>query len=296
MDYFALLLDGICLLGQGVMHILFVSRLTGKKLKPLRFAVYILLLIALQLVAVRISLSGTLSIAACVLELYAVSRFWMGNQPSVSWLASVLACYISQLSFGILNSLESMVFPEFIGNSLLYPLLLAAQIVFFIQCFCCCRAVCRFLDWGEDGQTPYIGLLLFPGLFSSRRNCIFSRLPTAFLPPSPLWRKSEGTVRCCSCKLWVWRRCCAPCTHTAISAWASRPRRSCNRWPRRHMRKRSISRKPRRVTSGRNPSAFKQRLAEGFLFYTPISAARSRAASMLGAKLSSPTRSYMPDF
>ena len=165
MDYFSLLLDGICLLGQGVMHILFVSRLTGKKLKPLRFAVYILLLIALQLVAVRISLSGTLSIAACVLELYAVSRFWMGNQPSVSWLASVLACYISQLSFGILNSLESMVFPGFIGNSLLYPLLLAAQIVFFIQCFCCYRAVCRFLDWREDGQTPYIGLLLFPGLF-----------------------------------------------------------------------------------------------------------------------------------
>ena len=37
-------------------------------------------------------------------------------------------------------------------------------------------------------------------------------------------------------------------------------------------------------------------IAEGFLFYTPISAARSRAASMLGAKLSSPTRPYMPDF
>ena len=33
-----------------------------------------------------------------MLELYAVSRFWMGNQPSVSWLAAVLACYISQLS------------------------------------------------------------------------------------------------------------------------------------------------------------------------------------------------------
>ena len=49
MDYFALFLDGICLLGQGVMHILFVSRLTGKKLKPLHFTVYILLLTALQL-------------------------------------------------------------------------------------------------------------------------------------------------------------------------------------------------------------------------------------------------------
>ena len=94
MDYFALFLDGICLLGQGVMHIFFVSRLTGKKQKPLHFAVYILLLAALQLVSVRLSLSGTLSIAAGVLELYAVSRFWMGNQPSVSWLAAVLAFYV----------------------------------------------------------------------------------------------------------------------------------------------------------------------------------------------------------
>ena len=96
MDYFALLLDGICLLGQGVMHFLFVGQLTGKKMMPLHFAVYILLLTALQLVSVRLSLSGTLSIAAGVLELYAVSRFGMGNRPSVSWLAAVLAFYISQ--------------------------------------------------------------------------------------------------------------------------------------------------------------------------------------------------------
>ena len=114
MDYFALFLDGICLLGQGVMHILFVSRLTGKKLRPLHFAVYLLLLTALQLVSVRISLSGTLSIAAGVLELYAVSRFWMENQPSVSWLSAVLAFYVSQLSFGILDSVGAAVFLLFL--------------------------------------------------------------------------------------------------------------------------------------------------------------------------------------
>ena len=165
MDYFALFLDGICLLGQGVMHILFVSRLTGKKLKPLHFTVYILLLTALQLVSVRLSLSGTLSIAACVLELYAVSRFWMGNQPSVSWLAAVLACYISQLSFGIINSVEAALFPRFIGSSLLYLLLLAAQVLFFALCAGCYYAVLKLLAWTEDSQTPYIGLLLFPGLF-----------------------------------------------------------------------------------------------------------------------------------
>ena len=165
MDFFALFLDGICLLGQGVMHIIFVSRLTGKKQKPLCFAVYILLLTALQLVSVRLSLSGTLSIAACVLELYAVSRFGMGNQPSVSWLAAVLAFYVSQLSLGIINSVEAALFPRFIGSPLLYLLLLAAQVLFFTLCTGCYYAVLKLLAWTEDSQTPYIGLLLFPGLF-----------------------------------------------------------------------------------------------------------------------------------
>ena len=163
MDYFALFLDGICLLGQGVMHFLFAGRLTGKKLKPLHFAVYILLLTALQLFAVRISLSGTLSIAAGVLELYAVSRFGMGNQRSVSWLAAVLAFYVSQLSFGIINSVEAALFPRFIGNPLLYPLLLAAQVLFFVLCAGCYYVILKLLTWTEE--TPYIGLLLFPGLF-----------------------------------------------------------------------------------------------------------------------------------
>ena len=165
MDYFGLFLDGICLLGQGVMHFFFVGRLTGKKLKPLHFAVYILLLTILQLVSVRLSLSGTLSIAAGVLELYAVSRFGMGNQPSVSWLAAVLAFYVSQLSFGIINSVEAALFPRFIGSPLLYPLLLAAQVLFFVLCAVCYYAVLKLLAWTEDSQTPYIGLLLFPGLF-----------------------------------------------------------------------------------------------------------------------------------
>ena len=165
MDCFALLLDGVCIAGQGTMHIFFVSRLTGKMPKPLHFVGYILLLTALQLVSVRLSLSGTLSIAAGVLELYAVSRFWMGNQPSVSWLAAVLAFYVSQLSFGIINSVEAALFPRFIGSPLLYLLLLAAQGLFFALCAGCYYAVLKFLAWNEDSQTPCIGLLLFPGLF-----------------------------------------------------------------------------------------------------------------------------------
>lgn len=166
MDGFALLLDSLCLLvGHGVMHIVFISRLTRKKLKPGDFAAYMLLLGALQLISVRLSLSGTLSVAVGVLGLYVISRFWMGNQQSVSWLAAVLAFYISQLSLGIINSVEAAFFPRLIGTPLLYLLLLAAQVLFFALCAGCYHAVLKLLAWTKDSQTPYIGLLLFPGLF-----------------------------------------------------------------------------------------------------------------------------------
>ena len=165
MDYFSLLMDGICLFGQGVMHLLFAARLTGKKKKPRYFAAYLLFLGVLQLVSVRLSLDGNLAVAAGVAGLYAVSRFLMGNRRPVSWLCAVLAFYISQLSFGIVNSVEAALFPRFIGSPLLYPLLLAAQALFFALCAGCYHAVLRFLAWTEDSPTPYIGLLLFPGLF-----------------------------------------------------------------------------------------------------------------------------------
>ncbi len=166
MDWFALLLDSLCLIvGHGVMHMVFIGRLTGKKQKPWYFVAYLLLLGAVQLVSIRLSLSGTLSVAVGVLALYAISRFGMGNGQSVSWLAAVLAFYISQLSFGIINSVEAALFPRFIGSPLLYLLLLAAQILFLVLCAGCYHAVLKLLAWTEDSQTPYIGLLLFPGLF-----------------------------------------------------------------------------------------------------------------------------------
>ncbi len=164
MDYFDLFLDSLCLLvGHGVMHMVFISRLTGKKLKKWYVAAYFLLLGMIQLISDRLALDGTLPVGVGVLALYVLSRYGMGNQRSVSWLAAVLACYISQLSFGMINSVEAALFPRFIGSPLLYPLLLAAQVLFFTLCAGCYYAVLRLLAWTEE--APYIGLLLFPGLF-----------------------------------------------------------------------------------------------------------------------------------
>nr|WP_325182437.1 GHKL domain-containing protein [uncultured Oscillibacter sp.] len=166
MDGFALFLDVLCLLvGHGVMHLLFIGRLTGRKPRGRHFAVYFLLLGVIQLVSDRLALGGNLPVGAGVLALCALSRYGMGNQRSVSWLAAVLSYYVTQLSFGIVNSVEAAVFPRFIGSPLLYPFLLAAQLLFFALCAGCFLAVLKLLTWTEDSQTPYIGLLLLPGLF-----------------------------------------------------------------------------------------------------------------------------------
>ena len=163
MDYFSLMMDGISIVGQGVMHIFFVGRLTGKKRKPWHFMVYCLDLCAIQWLSLSLDVNGILSIAAGILGLYAVSRFALGNQRPISWLAAVLAFYVSQLSFGILNSVEAAFFPPFVGSPVLYLLLIPAQILFFVLCVGCYRAVRRLLD--GTSPAPNIGLLLFPILF-----------------------------------------------------------------------------------------------------------------------------------
>ena len=164
MDYFSLIMDGVSITGQGVMHIFFVSRLTGKGRRLWHFAVYCPALCVIQWLSLSHDIHGILSIAAGILGLYALCRFALGNQRPISWLAAVLAFYVSQLAFGIINSLESVLFPSFIGGSLLYSLLLAAQTLHFVLCIGCYRAVHRFLDWTEDSSPPGLGLL-FPILF-----------------------------------------------------------------------------------------------------------------------------------
>ena len=165
MDYFSLCLDGLCLLGQSVVHIAFVSRLTGKKQKIWHFAIYFFLLCTIQWFFTAFDFSDVLPIGAELLLLYSVSRLALRNRQSISWAAAILAVYITQLSFGIVNSVEVILFPRIVGKTLLYLLVLFATLTVFAICACCCGAVLKFLSLTEDRQMPYVGLLLFPGLF-----------------------------------------------------------------------------------------------------------------------------------
>ncbi len=165
MDYFSICLNGFCLAAQSAMYIIFTSRLTGKKQKAWHFISYLLLLSIFEWAAVRIALSWILAISGELLILYGMSRFALGNQKAVSWIASILANYISQLSFGIVNSVEAVIFPHFIGKHLIYVLVILATAVAFGICVCCYVTVLKFVSLKEKGQTSEIGLLLFPVLF-----------------------------------------------------------------------------------------------------------------------------------
>ena len=184
MDYFSLIMDGISILGQGIMHIFFVSRLTGKGRRLWHFAVYCLALCAIQCLALGFKDDGIISIAAGILGLYTLSRFALGNQRPISWVAAVLAFYVSQLSFGIINSVEVAFFPGFIGTPQLYLLLLVAQALYFVACIGCYRAVRKLLAWTQDSQTPYIGLLLLPGLFFFGAELYILQTAYSFFVPS----------------------------------------------------------------------------------------------------------------
>lgn len=166
MEYYSLVLDLCCLAGQSVMHLLFTANLAGKQPKAWHFFCYFSLLCLIETAFRKLApIGGILPIGAGILTLYAMGRWALGGRRSLCCLAAVLAFYISQLSFGILNSAESVSFPRLIGKPLLYWLLAAALVLFFLICYGCYSAVQKLLAWAGDGRMPYLQVLLFPILF-----------------------------------------------------------------------------------------------------------------------------------
>lgn len=94
-----------------------------------------------------------------------MNRLALGNRRSVSWISTILAVYISQLSFGIINSVEAVMFPHFIGIPLIYLLVLLATAASFAICAFCYLTVLKSVSLKNDSQISDTGLLLFPLLF-----------------------------------------------------------------------------------------------------------------------------------
>ncbi len=218
MDCFPLLIDALYFTGQALLQLLFASRLTGKALRLWILPVYLSLLGAIGLFFARLSVGGVLAAGAGVLVLYVVSRLGLKAPPLASWLAAVLAFCVSQLSAGIVSALEAALFPRYIGAPLLYPLLLAAQVLFFLLCAGCYAAILRLLSWTQDRQMPYISLLLFPGLFCLAVELYILQTAYSFFAPSSSLEElgKQGTLLLLQvlglaallCALYAYRRLC----------------------------------------------------------------------------------------
>lgn len=162
MDYFSICYSGLCLAGQSILHLRFISRLTGKHGKGWHTALYFVLLCLLEW---GIFFSGTGAITMGLVVLYGISRFVLGNPRSVSWVAALLAVYIYQLSFGMVSSVEAVLFPHWVGSPMLYLWILLATAAAFAICEGCYQAVLKFLSLQDYGQILQLELLLLPGLF-----------------------------------------------------------------------------------------------------------------------------------
>ena len=181
MEPFSLFLDALGLTGQSILHIIFTGRLTGKRPRLWHFPAYLAFLCAIEWT----SLPAIPALVMELLALYGMGRFALQVSHPASCAASLLAVYITQLSFGIVDSAEAILFPAAIGSPLLYPLVILAAAAGLMICACCCAAVLRSVSLSED-SLPQVGILLFPGAFFFAAELYILHTAYSVLPAAPV--------------------------------------------------------------------------------------------------------------
>lgn len=164
MDVFNYCLDFFYLAGLSVLHLAFVGRLVGKHVGLRWFVLYCALLCGLQVIFTLLDLGELPAIGAELLALYATVRTALRVRRSAAWTAALLAVYISQLSFGLVNSVEAMLIPWGVNGLLLRILLILFTLAALAVCACCYWAVLKFLSLAGNSPAPY-AIVLLPTLF-----------------------------------------------------------------------------------------------------------------------------------
>lgn len=174
MDWFSLLLEGLTLAALVTAHIAFTCRLSGKPAKRRYFAGYLLFLCAVDAVSHALALGEAFAAAGELLALFAFSRLALKSSPPLSCAAAVLAVYTSQLSSGIVGSLECIAFIGITGTPLLYPLVILAVLLAFALCWGSCRLILKCLPPQEE-PAPYLRLPLLTSVFFFAAEVFFTQ-------------------------------------------------------------------------------------------------------------------------
>jgi len=153
MEFWAGILDAAV---QGIIQIGFCWRFTGKRFEFRALAVYLASVCLIQ------AFGGKAAVLLELLVLYSVNRLFLKNGPWASGAAGVIAVYITQLSFGLVNSLGSLVFPFVAGKAAMLLSVMCELLSLAISSGFCVLAGRRF-GLGEDFGD--FRLLLPPCLF-----------------------------------------------------------------------------------------------------------------------------------
>lgn len=174
MDWFSLLLEALTLAALVTAHIAFTCRLSGKPAKCRYFAGYLLFLCAVDAVSHALALGEAFAAAGELLALFAFSRLALKNSRPLSCAAAVLAVYTSQLSSGIVGSLECIAFTGITGTPLLYPLVILAVLLAFALCWGSCQLILKCLPPQEE-PAPYLRLPLLTSVFFFAAEVFFTQ-------------------------------------------------------------------------------------------------------------------------
>lgn len=194
---------------QSGMHLVFISRLAGKRLQLGYCGGYLLLVCAIQ--------SYLPAIAGTLLALCLLARFPLGLGWSVSWVAALLSVYVSQVSFGMVNSLESILFPALVGRDVLFLLVILATLLSLALCGGCYWLLLQKLSLGDTVYRPDLWLLLLPSLFLFTAELYILQTAYSYPVPGPsqpgkhflLFLLQVLSLAVLLCTLYAYQRVCA---------------------------------------------------------------------------------------
>lgn len=165
MDWFIFAINVLTLAVQGCLQLSFACSFTDRRAKRWYFIVYFTLIYLSNLAAVRLHSDG-LAIGMVVFILYGMNRTLLKNSRPVSCVASILAVYVGQLSFGLVNSIEVLMFPHFTGRIVFtYILVTAATFLALLLCRCIYWLITKQFSLQNNRREPYLWMLVPQGLF-----------------------------------------------------------------------------------------------------------------------------------
>ncbi len=163
MDYFSLWLSALTIAAQGGLQLLFSGRFTGKQLKAWHFLLYLAALYGLDGVFAH---QGGLAVFGMLAALYGTNRLLLGSGRVPSCVTAVISVYVTELSFGILNSIEAVIFPRMLGRAALLNAAIAGAVLTALAlCVLFYWIILRRCSLRQDPAEPYIWMLLPMCLF-----------------------------------------------------------------------------------------------------------------------------------